>query len=706
MADDSPYQATDPIGSANISVYTPSASRVRSLRGPPHLHRSLSHAQPTMVARHAPTAVSERAPLLNGPPRKTRKPWYRPRPLWLVPFSITASIVRGMTLGPRVEVFTQLSCNNIYGHDVYDHTSTGNDTLLPSNLLRVPVQIDPTGPYLHRPYFTFPTVDEQTVHFVTEDPTNSTDDNDGDDEPDPRTVPSKRCLQDPAVQAGAARLQTIMTTTMGVLSALTTGWWGHFGEMHGRTRVLAAATMGLFLTDLTFILVSTPHSIFSAHGHKLLIISPLLEGALGGWQTLQAAINAYVSDCTSDGSRAQIFARFTGASFLGLSLGPMVGAFLITHPLPMFSAPTAPRAHAGGATVTSVFYVAAMCSFLNMLLALFVFPEPTRKNAKLGQELQTVAEGDASAPAGGRHGLITGFLAPLALLLPRKVQGPGGITRKDWRLTLMALALLVYALSTGIFQLKYLYAEHLYGWGAKQLSYYISAMGASRTTYLLVLMPLFVLTFKPKPKPDPVAGPTSAAVPPGKRPPPTPAQLAREMKFDFALLRGSLAVDLLSHTLVTLLPADASAAAFTAATALSSFGAGVDPAMHSLALCIMQANGEDNRGKLFGAFAMLRTIGQMILGPMLFGMVYSSTVAKFPKAIFVVAGAFAFAAIVLLAMIRPDAGMKARRRVGRRAEDVEVERGRSRISKDISHSSMHVPAVVSEELSASGSGSR
>lgn len=86
------------------------------------------------------------------------------------------------------------------------------------------------------------------------------------------------------------------------------------------------------------------------------------------------------------------------------------------------------------------------------------------------------------------------------------------------------------------------------------------------------------------------------------------------MRFDFNLLRASLTVDLLSHILVALSAPDSSAAMFTIFTSLSSFGAGVDPALQSLALCIMQMNGEDNRGKLFGMFAMLRTTGQMIIG--------------------------------------------------------------------------------------------
>ena len=122
-----------------------------------------------------------------------------------------------------------------------------------------------------------------------------------------------------------------------------------------------------------------------------------------------------------------------------------------------------------------------------------------------------------------------------------------------------------------------------------------------------------IYLFKPKFKPFPQAAVATAAQ--GKKKlPQTPAQIAAEMRFDFGLLRTSILVDLLSHVLVSLSSPDSSAVAFTVFTSLSSFGAGVDPALQSLALCIMQANGEDNRGKLFGLFAMLRTIGQMILG--------------------------------------------------------------------------------------------
>ena len=147
-----------------------------------------------------------------------------------------------MTLAPRVQVYTQLSCNAVFGHDVYDHTSNGTTATLSSQYTPFNSSID----QYTQPYNTFgPLLDEhgtQPMYIRIASPSED------DDEPDPRMVPSKRCMSDAKVQAGAARIQTTMTTTMGLLSALTTGWWGHFGEQHGRTRVLAAATLGLFLT--------------------------------------------------------------------------------------------------------------------------------------------------------------------------------------------------------------------------------------------------------------------------------------------------------------------------------------------------------------------------------------------------------------------------------------------------------------------------
>ena len=140
----------------------------------------------------------------------------------------------------------------------------------------------------------------------------------------------------------------------------------------------------------------------------------------------------------------------------------------------------------------------------------------------------------------------------------------------------------------------------------------------------------------------------------GEKPQLTRAQLGQEIGFDLLLTRLSLMIDILSQTLIILFPAPSPEvnglslmqttqdqlsfaqrqAIFVVASTLSSMGSGVIPAIHSLALCLLQARGlesnvdraDANRvetrgegaGGLFGAFAVLQTIGQMILGVSLF----------------------------------------------------------------------------------------
>lgn len=155
-----------------------------------------------------------------------------------MPFAIIASLARGMTLAPRVEVFTQLACGTLHhSHIHYNHTSsTSNQT------------VGAHAAYLHNPYpSTYSSQDSEGSRNTISIRIFENGSSDG-GEDDPRNLPSEQCMSDSGVQAKAARLQTIMTTIMGTLSALTTGWWGHFGERHGRTRVLAITTFGLFLT--------------------------------------------------------------------------------------------------------------------------------------------------------------------------------------------------------------------------------------------------------------------------------------------------------------------------------------------------------------------------------------------------------------------------------------------------------------------------
>ena len=140
---------------------------------------------------------------------------------------------RGMTIAPRVQVYTQLSCNALYQGQHY------GSLLSNPSLSSFHVPEDIASPFIPVYFQHFSNLLEHNSPEV------------------PRKLQSKDCLSDPAVQAGAARLQATMATIMGILSVCSTTWWGHYGQKHGRTKVLAASTLGL-LTMYTPSILSPP----------------------------------------------------------------------------------------------------------------------------------------------------------------------------------------------------------------------------------------------------------------------------------------------------------------------------------------------------------------------------------------------------------------------------------------------------------------
>ena len=219
----------------------------------------------------------------------------------------------------------------------------------------------------------------------------------------------------------------------------------------------------------------------------LLLVASIIEGLLGGYSTLQSVTSAYLSDCTPSGSRAYIFSRFSGVAYLGFSIGPVIGGWFIRHPIVWIGGSSIP----GRQSVTSVFWVAVFCSFINLLLITFVFPESLDKEkkeqamiayqklsvlggkkGKMRERASTLSSSNPgnlsadeednieevnqprqeereSGARSGAAGIICHFFSPLAIISPVAILDPSGLgMRRDWSLTLFAGALFGYWLST------------------------------------------------------------------------------------------------------------------------------------------------------------------------------------------------------------------------------------------------------------------
>lgn len=134
-------------------------------------------------------------------------------------------------------------------------------------------------------------------------------------------------------------------------------------------------------------------------------------------------------------------------------MGPTIGAFFIRHPIFFHNNPAGDVGH-GVKDVTSVFCVAAMCSFVNLLLVLFVFPESLdKKKAKQAalaahHAAHGTSSGASNSVAAPQASHLERLLSPLALFVPKKIPLPGGGYKRDWTLTILSTCLFTFLLST------------------------------------------------------------------------------------------------------------------------------------------------------------------------------------------------------------------------------------------------------------------
>lgn len=106
----------------------------------------------------------------------------------------------GATLAPRIEIYRQVACD-VYMPD-YNQVVTTPSFGLPYGNQSIALNFETT------PRVFEDAEDYVFVEFI--------DDGERD----------KRCASHPKVQVEVARLTTAMTATEGVLSCITTAWWG------------------------------------------------------------------------------------------------------------------------------------------------------------------------------------------------------------------------------------------------------------------------------------------------------------------------------------------------------------------------------------------------------------------------------------------------------------------------------------------------
>jgi len=414
-------------------------------------------------------------------------------------------------------------------------------------------------------------------------------------------------------------------------------------------RVLGITVFGLLFADINFILVAKYYKYLPG-GYWFFVVGGIVDGVMGGLTTVSAAIHAYMADSTDPSARSRVFSLFVGLMFSGIAFGPTLGGLIVKHT----------------GNLLTVFYIACAVHILWAMMLWFIIPESvTRAQMVESRRGYTVQLEQAKRDAPGRpfmsrFKILFSFLSPLALLFfaPSSMNGKQSkVQRGAWSLRFVALSYGCTVLLFGGYSYKFQYTSYKFQWTSEEIGYWLSIVGLTRAFFLTLVLPLLIKLFKSKPKhiqlpiepseplqPDSTSSPT-----PSDATIPVPVRQSNALAFDLGLARASLIVDIVSYSF---LPFATNPLLFTAFSMLGCFGAGLSPALQSVAMGLYSQQGGKESGKLFGAMSVVQAISSSIIGPTLFGFVYVKTVRTAPATIFFVSSAALATAFVFLLFVR------------------------------------------------------
>ncbi|CAE6475036.1 unnamed protein product [Rhizoctonia solani] len=541
----------------------------------------------------APEMVGLAAANMNNEPNPRKRfnhgrAWYKtPSVWWLLPITAVSAMFRASTIAPRTELFIKFACDELRPEYRVDTNVVQWDVTLGNAQTDVPI--------------TF--VQRNTTLKTT------------------LLRPDKRCAQDPAVHRAAAKLSAGIISTQGILSTLTLGWWAQYSDRAGRTKVLGISALAVLITDVLLFLVAFKAEILPG-GYRFLILGGALDGLAGGFSAVVAAGHAYVADCSSPLTRSRIFSFWVGCVYAGAALGPSLGSLINSY----------------SNDLLSTFYICTVIHIVYGILMVFIVPESLSQEARAKARELYEADMSLHSQTAGPLWRLTSFVRPLGVFIPRRLPaGRGGRASRDWSLTLIGAAAAAVAINMGSYHFKFQYALKTFHWSSVQLGHWLSLVGFWRALYLTVILPSILKALYARE--ERLSSGTNDDI----------EKEAKVKKIDLLVVRASLVIDLIGYILVGVVT---SQVPFIGATIVLAFGGGFEPSVQSLALALanpsahiarrearshtasIPSSAKQEIGRLFGALAVIHSLGAQVVGPALFSATFSATVGSYPRTIF------------------------------------------------------------------------
>lgn len=447
----------------------------------------------------------------------------------------------------------------------------------------------------------------------------------GDDGAD---IPLDNCAI-PEVQAIVSEAQAIIMLLIYGTTLLVASYYGALSDRKGRRIIMLISTLGSLIQIAMFIITIKYIHIF---GISLLFIAPIIKGLLAGDTVIIAAVQAYISDCTTRAERTIAFGNMMATIFLGASIGPSIASFLLNETK----------------SINSIFYMVFIIHCCIGLYIWLVMPESNdirNYKAPAGQDKQSFLQ-------------RINIFSALHILCRASSEHAS-------RYALPLMAAVQFLIYIVVMPPIFLYAMLQFGWTAYEGGLFISLCAFTKVIVMLGVLPILSklfhknkATLSPS-SPTSAIGDTKEPTSPSsssstsidssidKRDTRSKEDIRHAILFDSWMIRTGLTVEtlcFLSFGLVT------TSIGFSTTGAVQSFAMLAAPSLRSLLTSLVDPS---EIGELLGAMAVLEACG-MIISQLTINTIYSASVATMPNLIFFVCAMIAGLAVTFSFFIHPS----------------------------------------------------
>lgn len=410
---------------------------------------------------------------------------------------------------------------------------------------------------------------------------------------------NKQCQTD-EVHKLLARFMAYANLISGTLCAFSSPRLGALSDRYGRRLILAVTALGMLLGDvITLTAASFPDSI----SVYWILVEFAFGGLAGSFIATMAVIQSYAADCTPPAKRSIVFGYLHGCMYLGIAIGPVLGAFIIKTT---------------GGNILTIFYVAFVCHLTFIVFITSFVPESlTRDRQLLARERhQSELVKHPRRPWTSITNLANIF-RPLAILFPPRTESSQ--TTRTNLVLLSVVDTVVFGVTLGSASLIVIYPEYMFKWGNFQSSVFVSIANTCRVAMLILILPLASRIFSFLRHTRNQTGSHHGHGPAARK--------GTSDKFDFSIIRIAVFFDVIGYIGYALSP---TGTFFIISGVVASIGGIASPTLQS-ALTTHVA--PEKTGELLGAISLLHALSRIAV-PAALHFIYSVTVGKASSTVF------------------------------------------------------------------------